>query len=158
MPVTNISAALTAAQVTAINGALNTIRTNLPFLVNLTAEERLALSKMGEIGYNYVTRALDYAQGNAGILPPNFNLTEAQKDLKLVNDIRPIMQQVAQLLEAIDDTMMMAGIEAKDFADKFYALAKLQAGTNTPGMDVIVSDLATFYEKSSESTPTPPNE
>ena len=101
-PVTNISAALTAAQVTAINGAINTIRTNLPFGVNLTAEERLALSKMGEIGYNYVTRALDYAKSNAGTLPPNFNLIEAQKDLKLVKDIRPSMQQVAQLLEAIE--------------------------------------------------------
>jgi hypothetical protein len=152
MPIANISVALTAPQITAISGALTTIRTNLPFLINLTLAERATLSKMGDDGYSYVTKALDFAQNNATILPPNFNLPEAQKDLKLVNDLRPLLQQIAQVLEGIDDTMMAAGIEAKDFADKFYSLVKLQASMNTPGMDVIASDLGVFYEKAN----TPP--
>jgi hypothetical protein len=147
MGFSNISAALTPAQITAINTAIATIKTNLAFIVNLTLEERQSLSKMGSDGYSYVTRALDYAQNNASALPPTFNLVEAQKDLKLANDLRPILQQIAQLTEGIDDTTMAAGIEAKDFADKFYEIAKVQAKMNVPMMDTIVADLATFYEK-----------
>lgn len=153
----NISAALTAAQITAVTTAINTIKTNLNFLVNLNPEERQALSKMGPDGYSYVTSSLEYAATNTAILPAAMNLTEAQKDLKLVNDLRPILQQVAQLLESIEDTMMAAGSEAKDFADLFYNQVKAFANTNTPGMDTIAADLGSFYEKSQAETNTPSN-
>ena len=160
MGFSNISAALTPAQITAINTAIATIKTNLTFLVNLTPQERLTYSKMGDDGFSYVTKALDYAQNNTGILPPNFSLVEAQKDLKLANDVRPILQQIEQLTESLDDTTMAAGIEAKDFADKFYGLVKIQASMNTPGMDIIVDDLGVFYEKAQQeinnNNPTPP--
>lgn len=153
----NISAALTAAQITAVTTAINTIKTNLNFLVNLNPEERQALSKMGPDGYSYVTSSLEYAATNTAILPAAMNLTEAQKDLKLVNDLRPILQQVAQLLESIEDTMMAAGSEAKDFADLFYNQVKAFANTNTPGMDTIAADLGSFYEKSQAETNTSSN-
>lgn len=110
---------------------------------------------MGDNGYSYVNRALVYAQNNAGVIPANLSLVEAVKDLKLVNDVRPIYQQISQLTEALDDTMMAAGVEAKDFADKFYALVKLQAQMNVPAMDVIADDLGAFYDRTiAETTPT----
>ena len=161
MSYTNISAGLTPAQIAAINTAIASIKTNVNFLINLTKDERKTLSKMGDDGFSYVTKALDYAQNNTTILPQNFVLAEAQKDLKLANDLRPILQQVAQLAEGLDDTIMAAGIEAKDFADKFYEIAKIQNKINTPGMDIIVDDLGVFYEKAqaeqnNNNTPTTP--
>ena len=43
-----ISAELTAAAVTAVEGAIATIRTNLPFLISLTNDERRRLVKLGD--------------------------------------------------------------------------------------------------------------
>lgn len=154
---TTISAALSAAQITGANTGITSVKTNLPFLVNLSPAERGKLSKMGPDGFSYVTKAIDYATNNASIIPAAMNLAEAQKDLKLYNDLRPIFQQVAQLLEAIDDTMMAAGVEAKDFADLFYSMAKSFAATNVPGMDTIAADLGVFYEKAQAEAQTPDN-
>lgn len=157
MPYANISAELTAAQITAITGAINTIKTNLPFLLNLSKEERSRLSKMGPNGYSYVTKAIDYANGNASALPAVLNVVEAKKDLKLYNDMRPLAQAVAQLIESMDDTMMALGVEAKDFSDTFYGVVQGLAKANVPGMDTIADDLGVFYEKArTEDTPPTP--
>jgi hypothetical protein len=155
MPYTNLSAAITPAQITAIGTAIATIKTNLPFLINLTPDERQSLSKMGDDGYAYVTKAIDYATNNGTIIPSAISVAEGKKDLDLANALRPILQQLASLSESVDDTLMAAGVEAKDFADKFYNLVKVMATTNTAGMDVIAQDLAVFYEKANATPPTP---
>jgi hypothetical protein len=147
MPNSNISVVMTPAQIAAIATAITVIRSNLTFLLNLTKEERKTLSKMGDDGFSYVTKALDYAVNNTNIIPGALSLPEAQKDLKLANDLRSILQQINQLAEGIDDTIMQAGVEAKDFSDRFYDMAKSMSSTNTPGLDVIVDDLGTFYDK-----------
>ena len=111
---------------------------------------------MGDDGFNYVTKALEYAIDNENIIPAALSVAEAQKDLNLANALRPVLQKLASLLESVDDTMMAAGVEAKDFADKFYSLAKVMATTNTPGMDAIVTDLGVFYAKANAMAITPP--
>jgi hypothetical protein len=155
MPYTNLSASLAPAQATAIATAIATIKTNLPFLINLTPDERQSFSKMGDDGFVYVTKALEHAANNASIIPPAISVAEGKKDLDLANALRPILQQLTSLVESVDDTMMAAGVEAKDFADNFYNIVKVMATTNTPGMNAIAEDLAGFYEKAS-NTETPP--
>jgi hypothetical protein len=44
MPYSNLSAAITPTQVTAIATAIATIKTNLPFLINLIPDERQTFS------------------------------------------------------------------------------------------------------------------
>jgi hypothetical protein len=143
----NLSASITPAQTTAIQGAIATLKTNLPFLVNLTKVERAALSKMSDATFSYVTKAIDYAGNNALLVPAFTNLVEAKRDLQLFNDLRTIHQQLAQLLEGVDDTEMAAGIEAKDFADKFYASVQQAANSNASGAKIVADDLGVFYAK-----------
>jgi hypothetical protein len=153
----NLSAAVTPAQITAIQSAIAALKTNLPFLVNLTKTERAALSKMGDATYSYVTKALDYAANNPLLVPSFTNLGEGRRDLNLYNDLRSIHQQLAQLVEGIDDTEMAAGIEAKEFADKFYASVQQAALSNVPGAKVIADDLGTFYAKTTVVLAPPPD-
>lgn len=153
MPYTNLSATLAPAQATAIATAIATIKTNLPFLINLTPDERQSISKMGDDGYVYVTKAMDYANTNANIIPAALSLSEGKRDLDLANALRPILQQLNSLVESVDDTMMAAGVEAKDFADNFYNIVKVMATTNTPGMNAIAQDLGVFYERATQVVP-----
>jgi hypothetical protein len=156
MPYSNISAELTAAQITSAISAINGLKTLMPFLINLTMEERQNFSKMGDDGFSYVTKAIDYAKANPTVIPAALNVTEAAKDLKLYNDLRGIFQQLSQLRESIDDTMMALGVEAKDFSDLFYNLAKGMASANVPGMDTIADDLGEFYAKANAAPPPTP--
>ena len=158
MPYSNLSAAITPTQVTAIATAIATIKTNLPFLINLSPVERQTFSKMGDVGFVYVTKAVEHATNNASVIPPAISVAEGKKDLDLANALRPILQQLNSLVESVDDTMMAAGVEAKDFADNFYNIVKVMATTNTPGMTAIAQDLAVFYEKANTvvTPPAPP--
>jgi hypothetical protein len=47
---------------------------------------------------------------------------------------------------------MALGVEAKEFADKFYASVKLAATSNVSGAKVIADDLGVFYEKTVVAT------
>ena len=147
MPYNNLSITVTPAQDTAVNSGFQTIRTGLPFLVNLTPEERQTSSKMGPDGFSYVTRAMSYAAQNPQIISQWMNLAEGQKDLNAANQLRTYFQQAASLMEAIQDTMMAAGIEAKSFADDFYAAVGQARRGNVPGMDAIYEELSGFYDR-----------
>jgi hypothetical protein len=54
-----ISASLTKEDIEAIMSAISTIKTKLPFLVDLTPEEAKSLSRMGDKSRAFVTKSLD---------------------------------------------------------------------------------------------------
>jgi hypothetical protein len=59
MPYTNINATVTDTQRTNVFNAIANIELNLPFLINLTAQERKSLPKMGSATQSFVSKALE---------------------------------------------------------------------------------------------------
>jgi hypothetical protein len=155
MPYQNISAVLTAADQTAILAKLNEITALLPFLVNLTAEERSTLPKMGDNTEPFVNKALTYAENNPTLVPPYVNVPELRKDFNLASQLTLIRQQAMQLAEALDDTEMALGSESYVTALAFYNSVKQAAKMNVPGAEAIYDDLRTRFPGGG-STPTPP--
>ncbi|HEX8187241.1 MAG TPA: hypothetical protein VF586_02750 [Pyrinomonadaceae bacterium] len=70
MPENRVSAALGEAERQNVLAAIQTIRENLPFLIDLTPEERRALPRFGDKSRGFVEQALVVAEQNRGILPP----------------------------------------------------------------------------------------
>lgn len=66
MPDNRISASLSQADRHAVLDAVNTIRTNPPFLVDLSPEERQALPRMGDRSRGFVEQALTVATRSEG--------------------------------------------------------------------------------------------
>ena len=65
MPLENrVSAQLSAESIQRIADALAVIKAELPFLINLTADERKVLPKMGDGTVSFVIKALEYAKQN----------------------------------------------------------------------------------------------
>ena len=60
-----ISATLSQADQQAVLSAINTIRQKLPFLIDLSPEERHTLPKMGDKSRGFVSQALDLASLNS---------------------------------------------------------------------------------------------
>jgi hypothetical protein len=112
MPDNRISAALSQADRQAVLDAVNTIRQKLPFLVDLSPDERKALPKIGDTGRGFVARALEVAEQNPDILPRSFDVAEMRKDLELFDALLPVVTALAQLNELLDDTYTAVGSEA----------------------------------------------
>ena len=135
MTTNRISAVLTLADREAVMTAILTIKSKLPFLVDLTAEERKALPKMGDKSQAFVSKALEVATQNPDFLPRAFDLNEMRRDVELFEKMYPIVVALSQLQELVDDTAMAAGSEAYAAALQVYHYAKASGqGSGLEGM------------------------
>lgn len=110
MPTNQISATLTQADRDAALAAITTLKEKLPFLIDLTTEERKALPKMGDKSRAFVSKALEVATQNPDFLPRSFDLEEMRKDVQLFEAMYPIVMAMTQLQELLDDTYVTVGV------------------------------------------------
>jgi len=157
MPYSNISAVLSPADVSGINGALTAIETALPFLINLTEEERKTIYKMGPDAKSYVDKTKNYTVSHPALIPPFASASEFVKDHDLWTALLPILARIKSLSEAIDDTMMGIGNEMMDFMTAYYSTAKEAAKRNVPGSGSVSGDLGEFFDRPDRpAAPTEP--
>jgi hypothetical protein len=124
MPDNHVSASLSQADQQAVLAAINTIREKLPFLIDLTPEERRTLPRMGDRSRGFVAQALEVATQNTGMLPRAFDVEEMRKDVELLAALSPVITALAQLNELVDDTFMAVGSEAYTAALFVYQTAR----------------------------------
>ncbi|SDD27997.1 hypothetical protein [Williamwhitmania taraxaci] len=124
---------------------IDSIQSKLPFLINLKADDRHNLAKMGDKTLAFVTKGLDYAKQNPTIVPPFLDVTQFENEVNVVTDLSSIMKSIRQLLEKIDDTTMLAGSEAYASALVFYNAVKSASKVDVPGMKSIYEDLQTRF-------------
>lgn len=124
MVANRIEAHLTKEDQQAVLDALAQIRERLPFLLNLTAEERQALPKMGEKSRAFVDEALDLAQDNPDLAPENFDLEDMEKDIALYDGLQPILFAVMQLEDLVLSSAVAASSDAYSAALEIYERAK----------------------------------
>lgn len=153
----NISAELKDNEKQVILDLVREIESKLPFLINLTPEERHNLPKMGDKTSAFVEKALELALQNPNLVPPYVNVEELRKDFELSNNLRDILNAIAILYEKLSDTYMAVGSEAYVAALAFYNSAKAAAKINVPGTDYIVDELGKRFVKKSNSQAKPQN-
>jgi hypothetical protein len=123
----NISAVITADDKAAVQAAIQTIKAKLPFLVNLTVQERKRLRKMGAVRTSYVQDVYQAASNNSGAIPSGFNLTEYGKDTQLLKDMTDIISWLLPVYEGIENTSMALGGELMKQSDECYGYLKVAA-------------------------------
>nr|WP_315131482.1 hypothetical protein [uncultured Flavobacterium sp.] len=136
---TNITA--TAAQITAVKTALQTITTNLPFLIGLTVEERVALPAIDVNNKAFAEDAISAGLNNATLIPSYVSVPSMQNDMTLFNQLEEISGIVNQLQEKLEDTKLLAGSEAYTSALALYKLFGAASDAGVPGTDAIVTQL-----------------
>jgi hypothetical protein len=140
-----ISANLSASDRLAVMEAIATIRQKLPFLVDLTAEERKTLPKLGDKSRAFVVKALEVGTQNPDFLPRSFDLDEMRRDIELFEALYPILLSLTQLQELVDDTAVAVGSEAYAAGLMVYNYAKA-SGKGT-GLDSMVNDLGRRFAR-----------
>lgn len=162
MPFTNINFIFTAAQIAAIQAALNVLKSpvNMPVQFNLTKEERTSVPNISNDRYPYVQRTIKNHAPNNPVLTAGAvglgagTLAEADNDLTFYDQMEPFILQIMQILEIYRDTQQVGGGEAYKWMRIFYKYSQQAAANNVPGSDAVVDDLKTLFDK--EDAPTPP--
>lgn len=158
MPYQNISIELKNDEIKEISHLIEQLFQRMPFLINLTPEERINLPKMADKSVAFVEKALEFAENNPQLVPPYVNVDELRKDFQLSENLRPLLNQARQLVEKLDDTVLAVGSEAYVAALAFYNSAKYAAKSNVPGSDTVIEELSKRFAGQGRVKPTNPKQ
>jgi len=155
MPYQNIEASLSDDDLKEIKAAISVIEQKMPFLVNLTVDERRRLYKMGDKRLAFVQNSLKAAESNRGILPNSFNYEGYVKDCELAAKLTEVIMALRQITEQTDDTLMAVGSEAVSSSLTVYEYVKT-AAKKTAGLKTIADQLGSLFKaiRSKSAKPT----
>ena len=151
-----VSATLSTSDRQSVLEAIETIKQVMPFLVNLTVEERRTMPKVSDRGRGFMLNSLEAAQNHTDCLPRSFDVEEMRKDVRMIEDLYPILMALGELYSLVDDTYFAVHSEAYSAALKVYDAAK--SHEDMPGMKVVVEQLKQQFarrnkKESSETAP-----
>ena len=147
MPENRVSASVSEADRQAVLAAIETIRTKLPFLIDLTPEQRRALPKMGDRSRAFVGKALNVARLNSDFLPRSFSVEEMERDVALIEAFQPIIASLTSLHEQLLDTYTEVGSEAYSAALVVYQSARTSG--DDAGLEALLDDMGQRFARKS---------
>ena len=128
--------------ITLVKGKLNECKVALaPFMQGLTADERRDLFKMGDKTVATVQKTQSYVETNPEFIPAYMDVREFNRDVTVVNQLKPIEDLVQQLGVDVSDTRMLAGSEALQQALFYYGQVREADSKGVPSSRAIYEDL-----------------
>lgn len=118
-----------------------------PYLQALTADEVQALFKMGDKTYATVQKVKDYLQTNPEFAPAYMEKEEFLKDVKVVEQLSPILNLAKQLTSDVQDTLTLSGSEALTSGMLYYGATKEAASKGVATAKPIYEDLAQRFQR-----------
>jgi hypothetical protein len=156
MPKANqISLTLSADEVKSITDALDVLESKVPFLIDLTRDEKKALKIMGDKSEPFVEQSLLIAKNNQALVPNYVDIPEMDRDLVTWKNLRPAALRLIALADRFDDTMAALGSDAYRAALDIYSNLSKAADRNIPGANSAVDVLKPFFEKTKQKEVSP---
>ena len=149
-----IAATLSDASLTAVLEAIQTIRTQLPFLISLTNAERRALPKLGDNRLALDEDANTLMKDYPDFVPVYVDPEELAKDRKLRAQVDQIRVALETLHNDVAGTEMVLGSEMLMAYLAFYANAQQAAKRGVSGGQSVVNSLAKFFARSPKAPAT----
>jgi hypothetical protein len=140
-----VSGALTAQAVTNITQAVATIRTNLPFLINLNDEQSKKLQNVTDATQGIVQSAINFVGQNPSALPGDFNLPEFNKDATLLAPLQLVAGLISSLESDTSDTLraLYSDLFVQTLDIYGYAKTSSRAGSYSDFIETVRSRYAT---------------
>ncbi|HNE41448.1 hypothetical protein [Accumulibacter sp.] len=148
-----VSLHLTEEDLVAVDAALRTLEEKLAVLVELSVDERRALTKMGEKSEAFCRQTLIVLAQNRQIIPAELDVREAENDLEQLDLLRPRFARLRQLATRADDTEMALGSDVMAAALEGYALAKVFG--KGAGLDALRAAVGTRFSRRRSGGETP---
>jgi hypothetical protein len=159
-----ISAVVLPADKAAILTKLTEINALLPFLINLTKDERITLPKLGTASLAFDEQCTSYMASAPNLVPPFVDAAEVNKDRALRLVLADLLRESKKLCEKLDDTLLLVGSEIWMADLSFYQTVRQAAKRDVPGADTVYDELRVRFpgvagdptEPEPEPEPTPP--
>lgn len=150
-----ISLHLSAEDYAKFDGLLSELETLLTPLIDLTADERRALARMGEKSEVFCRQTLSVMSQNRKLIPEEVMLAEAENDLQQFDALRPRYNRLLQLVGRCEDSVTALGSDVMSTALEGYALMRVLG--RGAGLEELRSTLGTrFAKRSNAARITPP--
>ncbi|NJA04669.1 hypothetical protein HC024_02765 [Methylococcaceae bacterium WWC4] len=120
-----VSLTFSEAALAEIDAALSTLERHFADLSSLSPEQRRNILKMGDKTEAFCRQTMLLAAQNSQALPPSLNMSEAQADFNCLDQIRPRLHRLRDLLARGDDTDMALGSDIYSFCLDAYASLKI---------------------------------
>lgn len=112
-----------------------------PYLQALTVGEKEGLFKMGDKSVAGVQKVKSYLETNPEFKPSYMDQAEFLKDEKVVSQLSPIVNMLAQLFSDASDTVTIAGSEALTASLLYYGNVREAASKGVTSAVPIYEDL-----------------
>lgn len=120
-----VSIQYTDAELVQMDAALATLGQLFARMVTLRPEDRRELTKLGPKSEAFCSQALAVLLANPQIVPATLDLAEASSDKRTLDQLRPRLLVLRQLIERADDTEMALGSDLMSVARDGYALLEV---------------------------------
>lgn len=143
--------------ITEVTQKLNEVTAALqPYLIALTPEGRMTIPKMSDKTFPFVEKTLEYCESAPQFAPPYMDREALYGDMKVTEQLIPLLRVVRAMKDGLDDTTMEAGAESYVNALGYYNSVKQAAKMNVPGAKSIYEDLKKRFERAKTGTANPP--
>ncbi|MDR1866596.1 MAG: hypothetical protein LBR08_13635 [Bacteroidales bacterium] len=116
-----------------------------PYLLSLTAKDRINMPKMGDKLFSFVRKTGEIAGLNPQFCPSFFDREAFRNDLTDAVALQDVFISIQQLSRGVEDTIMIAGSEAYLQALTVYNSIRMAAKNNQAGAKVLYDELAESY-------------
>jgi hypothetical protein len=154
-----VNAAIDAATQAKLEAAIQSISSDLPFLIELSPAESRRLLHMDAGRVDFVRKALLLAQGNPKLQPMFFEMVNYENDLSLAQSLDVLIGQLEGILKRLRDTRNQAGSEAYMAALEVYSATKRGSRKGIEGAKTAYDELRDMFDRKpsdtkSNTTPT----
>lgn len=146
-----ISATLLAQDAAEVQQSLSNAKAKLSFLLSLQTNDVITLFKVGNAYLPFINLAYQTVVAHPEILPGVFDKDEFIRDYTLLSALRPIFNQMNELLESVQKTFTAVGSDAMIEALEVYAAVK-QNKDKVPGLAATAEQMAVFFRKTKPKT------
>lgn len=144
-------ASFSEAELAEIDGALAVLERHFAPLPELTPDERRQLTKMGDKSEAFCRQTLVVLAQHPEVLPPNFDLTEAQNDLKQLDQLRPRLHRLERLQGKGWDADTALGSDVMSACLDGYALLKVTG--KGAGLEALRAGMSRLFTRAGKATP-----
>lgn len=147
-----VSGVMSEEQKTSVTGAVQTIKDGIPFKVVLQPQEKREFVRVGNTYVPFIDLAHQVVTEHPEIMPGIFDTAEFDRDYQLGIDLSPILGQLNELAESVEDTIFAARSDAMAGALEIYAAVQ-QNKDKIPGMDTVAAQMAAFFKRAGRKLP-----
>lgn len=147
-----ISKVLSKEEIQEIQQSIQQLKGTLGFLKNLTPNERRNLPKINSANKIFAEDSIHILEGKPKWIPEALTADEARKDLRLFEQLDPIILELEGLLRQMKDTQMIAGSEVYRVALSVYNLADAARKMPMEGAQSAHELLKTRFSQSANTT------